>query len=93
MKRNNPLFGAPAQRCGIAKQEQVEEDHKVQLEEDGDSKVVGGSMFVCLRQLPSLSQREDSRHYGESVDNEAGLGAGWPTGQVVGQPEAPPIAG
>ena len=56
-----PLFGAPAQRCGIAKQEQVEEDHKVQLEEDGESKAVGGSMFVCLRQLPSLSQREDSR--------------------------------
>ena len=22
---------------------------------------------------------------GESVDNEAGLGAGWPTGQVIGQ--------
>ena len=50
-----PLLGAPAQRCGIAKQEQVEEDHKVQLEEDGEDEAVGGSRFVCLMQLPSLS--------------------------------------
>ena len=56
-----PLLGAPAQRCGVAEQEQVEEDHKVQLEEVGEDEAVGGSRLVCLRQLPSLSQREDSR--------------------------------
>ena len=56
-----PLLGAPAQRCGIAKQEQVEEDHNVQLEEDGKYEAVSGCRFVCLMQIPSLSQREDSR--------------------------------
>ena len=56
-----PLLGAPAQRCGVAKQEQVEEDHQVQLEEVGEDEAVGGSSFVCLRLLPSLSQREESR--------------------------------
>ena len=53
--------GLLPQRCGSAEQEQIEEDHKVQLEVDDESKAVGGSVFVCLRQLPSLSQREDSR--------------------------------
>ena len=61
LKMAVPMLGAPAQRCGSAKQEQFEEDHKVQLEVDDESKAVGGSVFVCLRQLPSLSQREDSR--------------------------------
>ena len=37
------------------------EDHEVQLEFDDESKAADGSVFVCLRQLPSLSQREDSR--------------------------------
>ena len=37
-----PMLGAPAQQCGSAKQEQFEEDHKVQLEVDDESKAVGG---------------------------------------------------
>ena len=53
---------APAQPCGVAEQEQVvEEDHEVQLEEVSEDEAVDGSGLVCLRQLPSLCQREDSR--------------------------------
>ena len=53
---------APAQPCGVAEQEQVvEEGHEVQLEEVSEGEAVDGPGLVCLRQLPSLCQREDSR--------------------------------
>ena len=53
---------APAQLCRIAEQEQVVEgSHEVQLEEVSEGEAVDGSGLVCLRQLPSLCQREDSR--------------------------------
>ena len=45
----------------VLSRSKFEEDHEVQLEFDDESKAADGSVFVCLRQLPSLSQREDSR--------------------------------
>ena len=53
--------GLLPQRCCSAEEEQVVKDHRVHLEEDDESKVVGGSVFACWRQLPSWSQKEDSR--------------------------------
>ena len=45
----------------VLRRSKFEKDHRVQLGEDDESKAVGSSVFACLRQLPSLSQREDSR--------------------------------
>ena len=59
-----PLMWAPAQLCRIAVQEQVgEESQRVQSEEASEGEVVDGSGLACLRLLPSLCQREDSRGF------------------------------